>query len=213
MKKQVKGRKKPPIILFLFLSLLIIVFLSGLLVWIVVIREYQAWEKDFESSLEQNRVVNLENESLKNSSRKKLESFSKSTKKVDFVELSDLEFVYVLGESLNSSLPIGMKFEKGYVISQPFLWNIYVKTKINRIPLPWVLIKIEKDNTESAQIFVNSMSVGNFDFTDYGFRKVLENINKGIRDALVLVNESDFTGRVFRNIELETGKIIIKGEL
>lgn len=204
--------KTPPILLMLSGSIIIIIVLSLALIFGILGREYSNWSKEFESTLESNRVVTLPNDTLKSEIEKKIEVFGRSDKKIDFVEFNDTQFMYILAESLNTSLPVGMKYSKGYVVSENGLWNIYVQTEIKGIKLPWMWFKLQKDSTESAQVYIHSISIGNFDLTDYGAKVVIDRVNKGISESLLLVNESEFTGRTFRNIELESGKIIIKGE-
>lgn len=211
---RLKGKKKNkiPVFLLLLSSLLLIILLSALVIWLALFKEYSAWEDRFNKVIDQNRIVLLENTQLKKSVETKLTSFSLSTKKIDFVEITDMEFVYVFAQSLNTSLPLNITFDKGYVESNKGSWDIYIKTKRKNLELPWIKLKLMKDNTESPQIYVKTMSLGNFDLIDYGVKGMIDKINNGIKDAIILVNESDFTGRVFRNIELEKEKMIIKGE-
>ncbi|MCC7289697.1 hypothetical protein IT417_00365 [bacterium] len=212
MKSRMRYKKKPPLLILSILSLLIVIILSCLLVWLVLLREYKAWEKDFEEGKDEGSYIVLSDTSLRDNAEKKLLIFSKSNTKVDFVELSDREFLFLIGESLNTSLPLGIQYKKGYVESNKGFWDVYVQTNLKSFELPWLVFRLQKDQTETPQIYVDRMSVGNFDFTDYGAGLVINKINKGINEAILLVNESDFTGRVFQNIELEKGKVIIKGE-
>lgn len=205
-------RRKVPVFGLLFISFILVILLSFMFIWLIVFREYKSWEQDFELDKFSDAYITLENEILKTSLESKLKKFAESNNKIDFVELTDKEFIYLVGESINSSLPLNITFEKGYISSEKGVWDLYVKTNRMNFKLPWVRFRIQKDNTESPELYVSKMSIGNFDFTDYGAKVVLDRVNKGIRDAILLVNQSDFTGRVFRNIELENGKIIIKGE-
>jgi hypothetical protein len=45
------------------------------------------------------------------------------------------------------------------------------------------------------------------------FPSVISNINQGIAQALVTVNENRFVGRKFENIELQEDQMIVKGSL
>ena len=212
MKNRIRKKRKVPIFGLFTLSFLLIVLLSVIFLWVIVFREYKNWQEVFERDKFEKDYVTLSNNDIKTSVNSKLKAFSESTKSVDFVEITDREFVYLVGESLNSSLPLDITFEKGYVISNESVWDLYVKTNRNGFLLPWLVFRVTKDKTESPEIYISKMSVGNFDFTDYGAKIVIERINKGIRDAILLVNQSDFTGRIFRNIELEKEKMTIKGE-
>ncbi len=210
--KSRKRLKTPPILLIILGSIVIIVILSLVLVFGILFREYSKWSQGFEASMKSEKIVTLPNDTLKTEIDKKIEIFGKSVKKIDFIELKETEFMYLLAESLNTSLPVGVVFNRGYIDTEKGLWNIYIQTELKGLKLPWIVLKLQKDNTESAQVYVRRMSVGNFDFTDYGANFIIERINKGISESLLLVNESEFTGRTFRNIELESEKITIKGE-
>lgn len=212
MQNSLKRKKKVPVLGLLLTSLFLIVILSLIFLWVIVFREYRKWEGAFELERFEKDYITLDNTSIKNTVDEKLKNFAKSNAKVDFVEITDKEFMYLVGESLNKSLPLEVTYQRGYVESEEGIWHLYIKTERKGFEFPWIVLSVVKDNTESPEIYIQSMSLGNFDFTDYGARIVIDRINKGIRDAILLVNESDFTGRVFRNIELEKGKMTIKGE-
>lgn len=212
IKSQTVYKRKPPFFLLGLVSILTVIVLSTLLIWFVLVREYKQWEGDFLKDKTDSSFVTLNDENLLKSLNKKLDAFSKSTKKTDFVEITDKEFVYVVGESLNSSLPLGIKFEKGFAVTNKGNWDLYIQTKYKKTNLPWLVFRLQKDNTQTSQLYVQRMSIGNFDFTDYGAKVILDRVNTGIKEAILLVNESEFTGRIFRNIELEIGKMIIKGD-
>ena len=79
--------------------------MSILVIWLALFKEYSNWEKSFLTNIKQEDIVVLEDINLEKSVKTKLENFSKSKDKVDFVEITDKEFVYVFGQSLNTSLP------------------------------------------------------------------------------------------------------------
>jgi hypothetical protein len=212
MIKRKNNKKRPPIFLLAIASFFLIVVLSFLLIWFVLVREYNQWEKDFNRDKTEENFVTLQDTKVLESLNKKITVFSNSNLKTDFIEITDREFLYIVGESLNQTLPLNIKFEKAYVVTNKGYWDLYIQTKQGNRELPWYFLRLQKDNTQTAQLYIQKMSIGNFDFTDYGAKIIIEKLNLGIKDALLLINESDFTGRIFRNIELEVGKIIIKGD-
>jgi len=81
------------------------------------------------------------------------------------------------------------------------------------INMPWVRIDIAKDNMETAQLYVANLYVGNILISEKLSQVIKTQLNKGISDALVLVNENNFLGRKIQNIELLKDKIVVKGTL
>lgn len=192
---------------------LLVLFLSTITIFLFLIRDYKGWERSFELGYLSSDFVFLNNESLKTSVEKKIEDFSKSSKKVDFVELTDRETLFLIGESLNESLPFGMVFDRGYVSSDDGQWDIYAKVVDEKYKKGiWMKARLLKDNLESPEIFVQTISVGNYDFKDYGLGIIVWRVNRGIRESISLVNTSEFTGRTIKNIELEKGVMTVKGE-
>lgn len=212
MKSVTQYKKKPPYLLFIISSILTVLILSIVLIWFVLIGEYRRWVSSFEANIKQDNIVTLDMMELREGVEKKIEAYSKSSKKTDYIEIKDSEFVYLLAQSLDNSLPLNIKFHRGYVKSGDGLWNIYIQTKYSNTTLPWVEFKLSKDNTQSAQIYIQSVSIGNFNLTDYGARNIVRDINNGINESIMLINQSNFTGRIFRNIELESGVMTIKGD-
>jgi len=53
--------------------------------------------------------------------------------------------------------------------------------------------------------------LGGYDISDFGFSSIVRNLNKGVREALLLISQKDFTGRRIINIELDDDNIVIKG--
>lgn len=194
------------------ISFIIITFLAGLIVFLVLRGEYRGWAQRFEGShLSSDFVYIDDSKEIKESLEKKIEKFSTSSEDTDSLELSTEEVFVAFADQLESSVPEKINIYRGYVDSDYGSWNIYVQSKYGKRLLPWVTVHLNKDEGEGIQLYVSSISFGNYDISDFGMSRVIENVNKGLTDAFVLVNQSEFTGRTFENIELEPGMMIIKG--
>ena len=88
----------------------------------------------------------------------------------------------------------------------------YFQFKYKTYTLPWVLINLQKDDLETAEVYVTDMFIGNLSFSSFGLKPFIDNINDGIRNAIILVNENQFSGRKIKNIELLEDGFVIKGE-
>jgi hypothetical protein len=92
-------------------------------------------------------------------------------------------------------------------------WLLYVQLTWNGMRLPWATLRLQKDNIQTAQIFVSSLKVGPYSADDFGLKSVRDSINSGIQNSIILVNENEFTGRRFVNIDMDENGVVIKGEL
>lgn len=200
-------------LLFIFLSFIVVLILSGVVVWFVVFREYGNWEGRFEDSHLSTDFITLDQKVIEDGLNKKVDEYSKSQDNTDFIEVSKEEAMYLVGLGLNDSLPDNISFEKGYIDSKKGSWDIYIKLKYNdKYSLPWIVATVIKDEIESPELYIDRVLIGDFDFEDFGVGIIVKEANRGLRDAVTLINSSDFTGREIKNIELGTKSVVIKGE-
>jgi hypothetical protein len=193
-------------------SLVVITFLAALIVFLILRGEYRGWVDRFEGSHLSNDFIYVEDsEEIEKSLEEKVMKFSQSGNDVESMELSTQEVFIAFADQFESSIPENVNVYRGYVDSDYGSWNIYVQTKHRDRLLPWVIVNLNKDEGEGIQLYVSSISLGSYDLTDFGLKSIVDNVNKGLTDAFVLVNQSDFTGRIFENIELESGVMVIKG--
>jgi hypothetical protein len=195
------------------ITLLVLLSISAMLVLWILRGEYRSWRDDFESNYLSKEFVKKDDLELKEGVDEKLTMFASSTEDVDFVELSTDEALFVLLNELEGSIPYGIKVERGIVRAMQGQWDIFIQSKFKDTRLPWVRIRVEKDDIESAELFVSDMYMGPYDLGEWGFKGVQDDINRGFAEALILVNENEFSGRRFENIELEENSMIVKGRL
>jgi hypothetical protein len=65
---------------------------------------------------------------------------------------------------------------------------------------------------QTAQLYVTDFKMQGINIGRV-FPSVISNINQGLAQALVTVNENRFVGRKFENIELQEDRMIVKGSL
>ena len=209
-------RKKFTFFSFLFyilLSIFLVLLLSAIGIFFFLFKDYTNWQKTFETNHLSSDYVLSNDESLNKSTDEKILAFSKSTEKTDDIQLIDREVLYLMAKGLNETLPNNFSYKRGYVESFDGYWNIYIQFSFKeKYSSPWILFVLTKDNMETPEIYVKTISIGNYDLNDWYMEGTIIKINKGLRDGIALVNTSDFSGRVFKNIELEEGIMTIKGE-
>ncbi|MBI2357244.1 hypothetical protein HYV12_04305 [Candidatus Dojkabacteria bacterium] len=192
-------------------SLLIALILFVGLVFLVLRSNYLSWETEFENSHLSVDYLNVQ-KSTNKEVEKKIESFKASTKEVDFVEINHVHFVNLLATKINENLPSRLSIKKMYVEPAQGFWKIYYKVNVKGFGDFWLYFDLNKDQVESTDLYITDFKVGNLSVKDWGGENIVVNINEGIKEAMILITQKDFTGRTIRNIELDEENIVIKGE-
>lgn len=192
------------------ISFVISVLLLFVILFIFLRANYTAWEEKFEGS-NREEIINIEKE-RNQTVLEAVEIFKKSDKKVDFVEIDRNDFANLVGESINSNLPTRIKIEKAYVETRTNFWKMYYYVDVKGFGTFWIYFDLNKDAVESTDLYISDLKIGNLSVRDWGGEGIVANVNAGIKDAMLLITQKDFTGRTIRNIELDIESIIIKGE-
>jgi hypothetical protein len=187
---------------FLILFLIII----GILAYPVI--SYLLWQKQFKSQMPNMSCISNTSERLPLD--EKFKEFVISEDKTNSIELSTDEVL-----SLLQSTDIISGGDVTDICIQPSknVWGIYANITLQGINLPWIKIEVAKDTMETAQLYVQNIFVGNILIPENISQNIKNQLNKGISDALILVNENSFLGRKIQNIELLSDKIVVKGTL
>ncbi len=209
MKKEKKKTKKGSkssfwYVPFLVLLILLITFVSFL--YILLSNSYKQWEVGFvESDLEfldyQNESVDLE---------EKILDYNASDSEYAFIEFTKKESLFLLTQSLDESLPDWIEIQKTALDTSEGRWEFFVKSKIANSSLPWVQIVFVKEGFQSVDIHIADILVGNLSFKNFNLDIIVENANRGLERGIQLVNDGNFAGRVFVNIELTQDSLIIR---
>ncbi len=189
------------------------IFFLVLLVLIVTaiaypIVSYLLWQKGFTAQIPQMKCMSNVSEEI--SLDEKFKSFVLSDDETTFVELSEDEVLSLLK---NTNILNGANIQNICLIPAKGVWGLYAKVTIQDINLPWVRLDVAKDNMESAQLYVREIYIGKFLLPTKISGNIKTQLNKGISDALTLVNENNFIGRKIQNIELLDSTIVVKGFL
>ncbi|MBD3329089.1 hypothetical protein GF357_01190 [Candidatus Dojkabacteria bacterium] len=199
-------------------SFFVVMVLAFLIIFLNLRRNYQDWEKQFTSEVAQTEVLSMSDEAkmteLSDQVESKITAFSESTEIVDFIEFNVNEVEYLLGQKLSDSMPDGLEIDKIYIESGDGRWDIYFQPKSStRKVFPWISLAVTKAEVESPRVKIDAVRVGEYDVSEFGVGFLVDDLNSGYTEALNLVNENEFTGRRFENIELEVNGLIVKGRL
>jgi hypothetical protein len=187
----------PPILLVVsFLSFLIFLFAKN----------YQSWEETFPSS--DIFILEIPNDQI--SLDGKIREYNEEGKEYSFIEFTKEESLFLLSDATGNSLPDWVELEKTGLYTSKGLWKFYLKTKAFSFEMPWLEIILKKEDVQSVEIFVEDVSIGDLSLKNIGFSSVVSKIDDGFGRAIRLVNDGNFAGRVFENIELGDENLVIK---
>jgi hypothetical protein len=192
-------------------SLILAFILFSMIVFFVFKSSYSGWERKFEDTHLSSDVVKVDKSVVEEISAE-IKVFQESTKEVDFIEINDSDFIVLLAIQINENLPSRARIINTYSETNEGFWMIYYQVKIDGFGTAWIYFDLNKDEVESTDLYVTDVKVGNISVKDLGGDRIVENINNGIKDSMILLTEEGFTGRTIRNIELDEESIIIKGE-
>lgn len=212
-----KGRLiKSIFLLLLFLGLCVLLFYFAY----NLRSKYNVWVAEFWTDNQKNVVDLNDSEQIKvlsNQTENKITVFSESTKKNDFIELNLTESAYLIGNNINKVSPSFLKVSKIVIEPQDNqkdnIWDIYLLFETPKIKNISVKITLQKDNIETAQVYSTDFAIANFSLNEIGIEFFTNKINQGLSDSLLLVNENSYSGRVYKNIELDNEGMVIKGIL
>lgn len=181
----------------IFSALLILFSIS-----IFLVLSYLKWEREFPNTENISCFEDVDIDS-------KIEDFVLSDSMVEFVVFDITESVYILKNNLESSqyLSVG----DVCVLPSKGVWRIYVRYQGDGFSVPWLGIDVVKDERETAELYIRDIWVGGYKVTGFLGRDMINGINRGISDAILIVNENSFLGRRITNIELLEERVVVKG--
>lgn len=170
--------------------------------------EYFSWKKSFTNNKESMTCTDFSGESDLTDVQKRVKDyvFSKDgTATISFsVEevLAFLKYVPVTSNTITVR-EMCVKPSKG-------VWLISLKLKVYGMNIPWVQLNLVKDARETAQLYVKDFSFGEISLLNILSSKVTNEVNEGISEAIILVNENNFLGREIHNIELLEDSVVVR---
>ena len=188
------------LVIFLVLLILCPIFLVGI---------YLFWEREFNSNLSRKSCVS--NNQLRDISfDERIRDFVFSSDRSDYIQFTKGELLYLISSEFGK--------EEGEIVvkdmcvdSSKGVWKVYLNMTIAGIKNVWFIFDVKKDDRETAELYVDNLYLGNFQLPSFISSSLKEKINKGISDAIILVNENSFSGREITNIELLEEDIVVKG--
>jgi len=193
------------LLIFSTVLLIIIAFVGYIFI------RYSSWIKDFEENAD---VICISGEDEFEPSEElniseKIKNFVLSDSFPEFITFTKNEVLVILYDSINSSSDVSI--QDLCLDSQKGIWELFIHPKLNTIQLPWIGIDIIKDNRETAELFSRNIYLGDMKIPLFMSKGILEKVNKGLSDALILVSENGFLGKEIINIDLLPDSVVLKG--
>jgi len=189
------------------LILISIVVIGVLILLGFIYFKYRNWQQTFEKEIDIQSVITKES-SDKIDLGEKISTFALSTEDVEYLELNVQEIGSEIYNTLGSYLGDKLNLEKIYIIPSNSKWVIFSQIKYDKYTV-WFSFDVNKDNIQSAQIYVTDIYIGPIKVSEY-FNWV-DAVNTGIADSIITVNENGLVGRYIENIELLNSSVVLKG--
>ena len=186
--------------IFLLLLIFLPIFLTGM---------YLLWEREFSLNLSSKSCVS-NNQVKEISFDERIRNFVFSSDRSDYIQFTKEEVLYLISCEFGKAAG-DLVVKDMCVDSSKGVWKVYLNLTVAGIKNVWFIFDIIKDDRETAELYVDNLYLGNFQLPSFISSSLKEKINKGISDAIVLVNENSFSGRSITNIELLEEDIVVKG--
>lgn len=187
-------------VIFLLFLILLPIFLTGI---------YLFWEREFSSSLSNKSCVS--NNPVKDISfDSRIRDFIFSSDRSDYIQFTKEEVLYLISSEFEKE-DSEILVKDMCVDSSKGIWKVYLNLTVAGIKNVWFIFDIIKDDRETAELYVDNLYLGNFQLPSFISSSLKGKINKGISDAILLVNENSFSGRSITNIELLEEDVVVKG--
>lgn len=185
-------------------------FLSSLFLFLISVNaKYSDWERRFEEDLNASYLID-ENTQIEDVVKEKVAEYTLSNENVENLQLKPKEIGYIIFNTLSEYNSGGFSFSRLHIEPSRSLWNICTEISFKKNTLsPWICVDLNKDNIQTAQLYISDVRVGPFSISKWG--NILDKVNSGLASSLLTVNENGFSGRYFENIELLDDSVVIKG--
>lgn len=191
---------------FLKFSLLTI-FCLLLITFFLFFFEYRKWYREL---FKEERLICIED--LKEEDTdidEKTKQFILSDSRTEFIVLTDKEVLELLKGYIEIESPVNIT--DICILPNTKTWQILFQYEIWKVNTPWISFSVVKDDRETAELYISNINIGKYKLPFGIEKRVKVEVNRGISDALLTINENKMLGRVITNIELLEDKAVIKG--
>lgn len=206
IRKKQKTKAKTSIWYLPFLVLLILFLSFSSLLFLLFSSNYKNWEEEFENS--EIEIVDFRTEGI--DLDEKILEYNEIEREHAFIEFNKEESLFLLSMGLNESLPEWIEIEKTALQTSRGNWRFFVKSRALSLSLPWLQISLSKEEVQSVDVYIDDIFLGGLSFKNIYLNSIVDNTDRGLARAIQLVNDGNFAGRVFENIELTEDSLIIR---
>lgn len=189
-------------------KILLIIFFSIIILLTIPLIIYFLWLNRFEKDIN-NRLCLSNMQTETESFDERIKDFVFSTDRSAYIQFTDKELLPLVTNTFQNNNTLNVK--NICLDSEDGIWKVYLNMNIGSKNILWFIFDIVKDDRETAELYVNNLYIGNIKIPSFISSSLKNSINKGISDAVLLVNENSFSGREITNIELLNDKVVIKG--
>ena len=205
-KKKQKTKSKFSIWYLPFLALFILLLSFSSLLFLLFWSNYKDWEEEFENS--EIQIVDFKTEEI--DLDEKILEYNEIEREHAFIEFDKEESLFLLSMGLSESLPEWVEIEKTALETSRGNWRFFVKSRALGVSLPWLQVSLSKEEVQSVDVYIDDIFLGDLSFKNIYLNSIVDNTDRGLARAIQLVNDGNFAGRVFENIDLTEDSLIIR---
>ncbi len=192
------------------LGLTLFFLMASVLAFFILRNSYNNWTEDFLSA--NVMILNLSEDmyEIEESLESKIFTYNADERDNVFIQITTEESLLLFSKALSESFPDLIEVTHMGLIPYRGNWFVYVKSEMYSVSLPWFGFNLRKDDVQSIDIYIEDVFLGNMSFKKLFLESFVEEINRGINRSLRLVNDGNFAGRIFENIELTEEYLVIR---
>lgn len=187
----------------------IILFTTFLILFLFVFLNFLKYRNWYQGTFQETDIICLRDIEIEQEDiDEKIKNFVLSDSGTEFIVLDVNEVIHILESNIQGSENVFLK--DICIEDNRGVWTIFLRYEIRDTSMPWLVLNIVKDDRETPEIYVRELTIGNINIPFGIGRNIIRNVNRGISEAIILLNENQFLGREIRNIELLEERVVIR---
>ena len=187
----------------------IILFTTFLILFLFVFLNFLKYRNWYQGTFQETDIICLRDIEIEQEDiDEKIKNFVLSDSGTEFIVLDVNEVIHILESNIQGSENVFLK--DICIEDNRGVWTIFLRYEIRDTSMPWLVLNIVKDDRETPEIYVRELTIGNINIPFGIGRNIMRNVNRGISEAIILLNENQFLGREIRNIELLEERVVIR---
>lgn len=192
---------------------LIIILLLVLMIFILV-SQYRSYAEEITSGSDQSYLITEDSisEDERADLQTKLQNFQEEAETTTFIVFTPRELGVLIYDVIAQQIDEPTSLDAVSIKPSENLWEMSFKLSYENKSIPWFSVQLFKEDQESAELYIPTIIVAGVDLKSIGLGFIVDRVNDGYREALLVTDEGSVTSRLYENIELTEDSVIIKAK-